>query len=185
MKRIKIIFALVSIGVVVVTSGCKSIEVNRRGSSVAVTPNGQIIKDKDGNPIILDNGWTVEYFQHFNWQEFDGLTAKAGAAVLEINKYRGGADASNIVGIVNGSFSGGAQLALAISEAYAKIAGGAAVESSSSIVTKIVKAFAASGGNADKATVTEDGGKIKVSDGEKCIECDAQGNCAECSPPSN
>ena len=47
---------------------------------------------------------------------------------------------------------------------------------------KVYSFFAGKGGDVSKATVTSDGTTIKVSDGSTCVECDAAGNCTECTP---
>ena len=64
-------------------TGCKSIEVDRKAQSLATVQNADgtvsVVKDAQNNPVILDGGWSVDYFQHWNWQEFDSLSAKARA----------------------------------------------------------------------------------------------------------
>ena len=74
-------------------------------------------------------------------------------------------------------------LAIAIGDAYTKIAGGGAqAETALSVAQKVYSFFTSKGGDASKATVTTDGGKLKVSDGTVCVECDAAGNCVDCEP---
>ena len=88
---------------------------------------------------------------------------------------------SNAVAITREMFAGGAQLAVAIGEAYTKIAGGGAQASTVlSTTSQIYEYFKSKGGDAAKATVTTEGNKLKVSDGSVCIECDAAGNCSDC-----
>lgn len=169
-------------------TGCKSIEVERHAASLATVQNADgtvsVVKDAQGNPVILDGGWGVDYFQHWNWQRFDSLKAQAGSGVsLEINNYEGGADATNLTALVTASFAGGANLATAIGEAYVKIAGGGAQASTVlSSASKIYEYFTSKGGDPEKATVTTDtaANTLKVSDGSTCVQCDAQGNCSEC-----
>lgn len=168
--------------------GCKSVEVERHAQTLATwcDTNGvyHAFCDATGKPIIIDGGWEVDYFQHWNWQRFDALTASAGPGVtLTLNGYEGGANATNLTSIIAASFEGGAHLATAIGDAYVKIAGGGAqADAAMSTVAKIYKAFTAQGGDASKATVTTSGDKIKVSDGETCVECDSDGNCEPCKP---
>lgn len=164
-------------------TGCKSIEVDRRGQTLATDANGAVVKTAAGEPLVLDMGWSVDYFQHWNWQEFDALSAKAGQAELAINNYKGGADATNLTALVQTSFAGGANLATAIGEAYVKIAGGGAQASTVlSSAQKIYEYFTSKGGDASKATVsTTADNKVQVTDGSTCVECDAAGNCTECS----
>ena len=71
-------------------TGCKSIEVERHAQSLATVANAdgtvQVVRDSQNNPVVLDGGWNVDYFQHWNWQRFDSLSAKAGQGVsLDIN----------------------------------------------------------------------------------------------------
>ncbi len=164
-------------------TGCKSIEVDRRGQALATDANGAVVKTAAGEPLVLDMGWSVDYFQHWNWQEFDALSAKAGQAELAINNYRGGADATNLTALVQTSFDGGTKLAIAIGEAYTKIAGGGAQASTVlSSAQKIYEYFKSKGGDAEKATVTTTAdNKVQVTDGSTCVECDAAGNCTDCS----
>ena len=115
----------------VVLIGCKSIEVERHAASLATVQNADgtvsVVKDAKGNPVTLDGGWEVDYFQHWNWQKFDSLHAKAGEGVsLEINNYEGGADPTNLTALVTASFEGGVKLCNAIGEGYVNIAGGGA-----------------------------------------------------------
>ncbi len=168
-------------------TGCKSIEVERRGQEVATVKNADgnytPIYDKDGKAIILDKGWSVDYFQHWNWQEFDSLAAKAGEAELAINNYKGGADATNLTALVHTSLDGLTKLAVAVGEAYEKIAGGGAQASTALKTAKsVLTYFTSKGGNVEKATVTTDEASktLQVSDGSTCVQCDAQGNCSEC-----
>ena len=93
---------------------------------------------------------------------------------------------TNAVVMVREMFAGGAQLAIAIGDAYTKIAGGGAqAETALSVAQKVYSFFTSKGGDASKATVTTDGGKLKVSDGTTCVECDAAGNCSECTYAGN
>lgn len=191
----KVVNALVGVCVLlfiaacVIASGCKSIEVERHAQSLATVANADgtvsVVRDAQNNPVILDGGWAVDYFQHWNWQEFDSLSAKAGAASLDINNYRGGADATNLTALISASFDGGTKLVTAIGEAYVKIAGGGAQASTVlSTAQNVFEYFVGKGGDASKAIVSTDTASnvIKVTDGSTCISCDAAGNCSECTP---
>ena len=103
-----------------------------------------------------------------------------GSVTMSIDKY--GRDLStNAVTMTKEMFSGGAQLATAIGDAYVKIAGGGAqADTALSVTKKIISYFTSKGGDASKATVTTEDGKVKVTDGTTCISCDKDGNCAEC-----
>lgn len=185
----KLMIAMLS-AVSIMLVGCKSIEVERHASTLATVQNADgtvsVVKDAQGNPVVLDGGWEVDYFQHWNWQQFDSLSAKAGAGVsLDINNYAGGADPTNLTALVSASFDGGTKLATAIGEAYGKIAGGGAQASTVlSSASKIYEYFTSKGGDPEKATVSADtvANVLKVTDGSTCVQCDAQGNCSECTP---
>ena len=166
-------------------AGCKSIEVERNGQSLATVTKAdgtvEVVRDKDNNPVTLDGGWRVDYFQHWNWQRFDSLAAMAGKDVsLSINNYSSGAD-TNLAALVSASFDGGTKFVTAIGEAYAKIAGGKAqADTVLSTAQKVYEYFTGKGGDAAKATVTTEGDKLTVTDGSTCVECDAAGNCTDC-----
>lgn len=183
MKQIMILAALV-----VAFAGCKSIEVTREAQIVPTyTDTNGVVKavcDSKGRPIILDGGWSVDYFQNANWQKFDALSAMAGSGVsLTINKYESGMD-SNLVALVSTSLDGLTKLAVAVGEAYVKIAGGGAqADTVLKSASNIINYFRAKGGDVNKATVsTDDAAKtLKVDDGTTCISCDASGTCTDCS----
>jgi hypothetical protein len=187
MKKLAMLAALAAIAAGF--TGCKSIEVERHAASLATVQNADgtvsVVKDAAGNPVILDGGWEVDYFQHWNWQRFDSLSAKAGEGVsLDINNYEGGADPTNLTALVTASFNGGTQLVTAIGDAYVKIAGGGAQASTVlSSAQKIYEYFTSQGGDVTKATVSTNtaSNTLQVSDGTTCVECDAQGNCSNCS----
>lgn len=172
-------------GLLVNACGCKSIEVEYRGKGLCTwtDTNGVVraICDTIGQPIFYDKGWIVEYFSHGMLTDLDRMRAKAGTAELDLNGYHSDVS-SNFVGIISASFEGGAHLATAIGDAYCKIAGGGAQASTVlSSTKKIISYFKSLGGDASKASVTTDGSLLKVSDGNTCVSCDAEGNCAACS----
>ncbi len=170
-------------------TGCKSIEVERHAAKLATveTADGkyEVVRDAANNPVILDGGWEVDYFQHWNWQKFDSLSAKAGEGVsLDINNYESGAD-SNLTALVAASFDGGTKLVTAIGEAYVKIAGGGAQASTVLLsAQKVYEYFKTKGGDVSKANVSTDtaSNTLKVDDGTTCVQCDASGNCTDCTP---
>lgn len=183
MKKSMIVAAIAALAVF---TGCKSIEIERDGQSLATIKGAdgteQVVKDAAGNPIILDGGWSVDYFQHGNWQKFDSLTAEAGSAKLAINNYESGMD-TNLTALVAASMDGATKLVTAIGEAYVKIAGGGA-QASTVLTTaqSVYEYFTKAGGDATKAAVTDVNGAVKVTDGATCVTCDAAGNCSTCSP---
>lgn len=159
--------ACVAFGIV----GCKSIEVERRGHTVVFDQNGQVVKDKDGNPVILDKGWNVDYFQHWNWQKFDSMHAKAGEAELDINGYASGAD-SNIVALVSTSLSGVATITDKVAAAIITYGGSVAADFGTQLIQQAAERFISKGGDAATAKVTCEGTDCKI--------CDANGVCEVC-----
>ena len=180
MKKLMIVAACAAI-----VAGCKSIEVERHAQTLATIQNADgtvsVVRDKDNNPVTLDGGWEVDYFQHWNWQKFDSLHAMAGKDVsLDINNYEGGASASNLTALVATSFDGGAKLATAIGDAYVKIAGGGAQAATvMDVASKVYSSFTDGGGDASKAEVKTDtaANTVTVSDGNVSTTCTADGNC--------
>ena len=168
-------------------TGCKSIEVERRAQSLAMVENADgsvsVVRDAQNNPVVLDGGWNVDYFQHWNWQRFDSLSAKAGQDVsLDINNYASGAD-SNLTALVHTSLDGLTTLVATAAEAYVKVAGGGAqADTALSTAKKIVSYFSDKGGDVSKATVTTDtaANTVKMTDGTTTVQCDKDGNCSEC-----
>lgn len=183
MKKLMMMMALAACAAAM--TGCKSIEVDRKAQTLATVQNAdgtaQVVKDAAGNPIVLDGGWSVDYFQHWNWQEFDSLSARAGQAELAINNYRGGADATNLTQLVHTSLDGLTKLVATAADAYVKIAGGGAqADTALSVAQKVISYFSSKGGDVTKATVTTDAAAntIKITDGTTTVTCDAAGNCS-------
>ena len=164
-------------------AGCKSIEVDRKGQSLATVKHAdgtlEVVKDTAGKPLILDGGWKVDYFQHWNWQKFDNLEAKAGEAELKINNYQSGSD-TNLTALVDASMAGATRLVVSIGETYAKVAGGGAqADTVLDVAERVYAYFTSKGGDPAKATVSEAGGKVQVTDGATTVACDGNGNCSE------
>ena len=165
--------------------GCKSIEVERKGQTLATytDTNGVVraVCDKSGKPVILDGGWTVDYFQHWTWTRLDTLSATAGTGVaLTINGYESSTD-SNLVALVKTSFDGAALLAAKIGAAIATSGGSVAADGVKSAISAAVQRYISKGGDAAKAAVSCANGKCTITDGSICETCDALGNCASCS----
>lgn len=185
MKKLLVVIALAACAAAI--TGCKSIEVERHAQSLATIQNADgtvsVVKDAANNPVVLDGGWEVDYFQHWNWQKFDNLAAKTKEAELSINNYEGGADATNLTQLVHTSLEGLTKLVATAADAYVKVAGGGAqADTALNAAKKMIEYFAEKGGDVSKATVTTDtaSNTVKVSDGTTCISCDAAGNCTDC-----
>ena len=186
MKKITMMVA-VAAAIAGIGTGCKSIEVTRKAQTLVTwtDTNGVVhaVCDTSGKPVILDGGWEADYFQHWNWQKFDMLRVMAGKDVsLEINKYEGGADATNLTQLVHTSLEGLTKLIATVADAYVKVAGGGAqADTAIKVAKQAVGYFNSKGGDISKATVSTDSetGTIKISDGTTCIECDKDGNCKD------
>ena len=170
----KKLMPILTCGLCAALVGCKSIDVERHGQTVATytDTNGvaRVVFDAKGNPIVLDGGWEVSYFQHWTWTKLDTLSATAGSGVkLDVNGYESGAD-SNLVALVKTSFDGAALLAAKVGAAIATSGGSSAVEG----VAAMVRQFVARGGDTAKATVSCANGACTISDGavtETCTSC--------------
>ena len=165
------IFTLVFLAAVATFAGCKSIEVEKRSQTLAFDKNGETVRTAAGEPVILDGGWKVDYFQHWNTQKFDSLTAKAGQAELAINNYESSAD-TNLVALVDVSAKGAALLAERVAAAVASFGGSTTAEALSAAIEKYVRA----GGSTAKAAVKCEDGKCTITDGtvSECIDCTAK-----------
>ena len=106
-----------------------------------------------------------------------------GSVTMSLAKYRRDLSTNSVV-MVEKMFSGGAQLAIAIGDAYTKIAGGGAqADTVANLTAKAYNFFKSKGGNIDaaKVTVDETAKTFKIDDGSTCVECAADGSCTECS----
>ena len=86
---------------------------------------------------------------------------------------------------VSGGIDSMTKLVSTCAAAYVTIAGGGAqADTVTSVVTKMISYFTSKGGDASKATVSNDGNAVKVTDGKTTILCDKDGNCSDCSDGS-
>ena len=161
----KIIILLSILGAFVVT-GCKSIEVEKRGQVLAYDESGAVVRTAAGDPLVLDQGWNVDYFQHWNTQRFDSLSARAGEASLDINNYASQAD-SNLVALVDTSITGATTLTTKVIAAIATSGGSVVGEAAVNLAGALTDRFKSSGGDETKATVsTSSNGVVTISDGK-------------------
>ena len=86
----------------------------------------------------------------------------------------------NAVAMTKTIFDGSTNLVAAIGKAYAMIASGGSADAVSAVSQKVYSYFKEKGGDETKSTVTCENGKCTVTDGSVCIECDADGNCTDC-----
>ena len=166
-------------------TGCKSIEVNNRGSEVALDGDGQVVRDTSGNPIVIYKGWDVDYFQHWNWQKFDAFSASVetnGAISVTINGYASGAD-SNLVHLVSASLDGVATVADKVLAAMATQGVSLLGDAASMALKACEERWIANGGDPSKLQVTCKDGSCTLTDGtvtETCTDC-----CTDCKTTGN
>ena len=180
MKKIMIVCAAVA--AIALADGCKSIEVDNRGSEVALDGKGEVVRDTVGNPIIIYKGWNVYYFQHWNWQKFDkfdALVKTNGTIKVGINGYASGAD-TNLNALVATSLNGVALITEKVLAAVAtqgcSVIGGAGEMALKACIEK----FKANGGDERNVQVSCKDGSCTITDGkvtEVCENC-----CTDCQP---
>lgn len=174
-------------------TGCQTRVQIERDEPTKILPK-QEVREFNGTNILI----TTDYFvppAHYCVTARSPLFAKESVArfaadVGENGTWSINADgysrdlSTNAVVMVKEMFAGGAQLAIAIGDAYTKIAGGGAqADTALSVAQKVYKFFTSKGGDASKANVTVDEATktLKVDDGSTCVVCDAEGNCTDCS----
>jgi len=175
-------------------TGCQTRVQIERDEPTKILPK-QEVREFNGTNILI----TTDYFvppAHYCVTARSPLFAKESVArfaadVGENGTWSINADgysrdlSTNAVVMVKDMFAGGAQLAIAIGDAYTKIAGGGAqADTALSVAQKVYKFFTSKGGDASKANVTVDEAAktLKVDDGSTCVQCDAAGNCTDCTP---
>lgn len=183
MKQITILAALAA-----VFAGCTSSTSIKWGGKKAVrNPDGAVITASDGSPYYESE---PNVYEDFNWLtkreerdvkvdvESDGAyTASLGSRVNDVS--------TNGIAMVTGGINAMTKLVSTCAAAYVTIAGGGAqADTTTAIVSKMVKYFTDKGGDTEKATVTTDktAGTVKISDGTICTSCTADGVCSDCTP---
>lgn len=169
-------------------TGCTSATRIEWGGKMAVRDSdGTVLKMPDGTPcyeseknVYEDSNWLTKREERdvkVDVQADGSYTASLGSRVNDVS--------TNGIAMVTGGINAMTKLVSTCAAAYVTIAGGGAqADTTTAIVSKIVKCFTDKGGNVEKATVTTDEAAktLKVDDGTTCISCDANGNCTDCSP---
>lgn len=183
MKQTMILAALVA-----AFAGCTSATCIEWGGRKAVRDaDGAVIKAPDGSPyyeseknIYKDSNWLTKREERdvkVEVQSNGAYTASLGSRVNDVS--------TNGIAMVTGGINAMTKLVSTCTAAYVTIAGGGAqVDTTTAIVSKMVKYFTDKGGSAEKATVTTDtaAGTVKISDGTVCTSCTADGTCSDCTP---
>ena len=195
MNKLTIIAAIIGCAIM---TGCQTRITATKNAEVA-HPIQEVVKVNGEDQVITKSyqvtsgGWEATARSPLYAAEaLNGLKIGVetnGTVKLEIDTYNRDLS-TNAVAMTREMFSGGAQLAIAIGDAYCKIAGGGAqADTVTKVVAKAYNLFKSSGGDETKATVTTDPstGTLKVSDGTTCVTCDKSGNCTSgnCSEPSS
>lgn len=180
MKKVMFAAALAAI-----VCGCVSEELTWGGMKAVRQPDGTVLVDKEtGKPYYEKDQNHLDRFSHLNDVELKELHVKANGDSYEAHLGSlGSFTGSNTVNVISASLTGTTKLVAECGVLYTKIAGGATADVATSVVSKMVAYFASKGGDADKATATIDEAtkSVKITDGSTCVECDASGNCTDCS----
>ena len=183
MKQITILAALVA-----VFAGCTSSTRIKWGGKKAVrNPDGAVITAANGTPyyesepnVYEDSNWLTKREERdvkVDVQSDGAYTASLGSRVNDVS--------TNGIAMVTGGINAMTKLVSTCAAAYVTIAGGGAqADTTTAIVSKMVKYFTDKGGDAEKATVTTDttAGTVKISDGTVCTSCTTDGTCSDCTP---
>lgn len=188
----KLIIAALSAAFGIGLTGCQT-RITATKNAEQVVPIQDVVKVNGEDVvitrdcIIASGGWEATARSPlYATEALEGLDIGVGTngfVHLTLSRYKRDLSTNSVV-MVEKMFSGGAQLALAIGDAYTKIAGGGAqADTALASAAKIYNFFTSKGGNADKATVSvnESNKNLVVSDGTTCVECTADGTCTECS----
>ena len=185
MNKLMIVAAIAAVSML---TGCQSVfEVTKNPESVH--PIEKVVQVNGQDQVIVEryeksSGGYNGYYRAPLWstEHIKGVKASVktdGTFDLGIQDYQKDFS-TNAVTMTREMFSGSAQLATAIGDAYVKIAGGGAqADTVNKVIAKAYNLFKSSGGDETKATVTTDpsSGTLKVSDGTTCVTCDRSGNC--------
>lgn len=167
-------------------TGCTSATRIEWGGKTAVRqPDGTVLVDEKGTPyyeseknVYKDSNWLTKREERdvkVKVNQDGSYEAGIGSRVNDVS--------SNGVAMVTGGIDAMTKLVSTCAAAYVKVAGGGAqADTALSVANKVYKFFTDKGGDASKATVATGGGKLTVSDGSTCVECDAAGNCRDCAP---
>lgn len=181
----KMMMVALAAGAAAMMTGCTSSTKIAWGGKTAVRqPDGTVLTDEKGTPhyeseknVYEDSNWLTKREErdvHVKVGADGSYEAGIGSRVNDVS--------TNGIKMVTGGIDATTKLVSTCAAAYVTIAGGGAqADTVTSVVTKMIGYFTSKGGDAAKATVTTEGGKVKVTDGTTCVTCDKDGNCTACS----
>ena len=169
----------------VVYAGCRAVTVENYGEEIARDAESKPVTLADGRIQTVKKGWRVHHNQHWMNTKADSIEAhiKPEDIAFAMNGLNT-QPSEELNKLVGTSLDGLTKLVVACADAYTKIAGGGAqTDVALTSAKKVLEYFSGRGGDLTKATVTTDEAAkvLKVSDGSTCVQCDAAGNCSECS----
>ena len=182
----KVMFAALVAAFGIGLTGCQT-RITAEKYPEQVLPIQKVVKVNGEDQVITEHyqiasgGWyATARSPLYATEALEGLAISVstnGTVSLDLNKYERDLS-TNAVVMVEKMFKGGADLALAIGDAYVKIAGGGAqADTVTEVVKKVYGAFTSGGGDPSKATVATEGDKLTISDGSVCTTCTPDGNC--------
>ena len=191
----KVMFAALVVALGIGFTGCQT-RITATKNPEAVNPIYGVVKVNGEDKVIVigycvtSGGWEATAREPlYSDRSLEGLEINVstnGTVFMKLGKYSSDLS-TNAVAMVDGMFKNGANLVVAIGDAYAKIAGGGAqAETVLSTAAKAYNFFASKGGDASKATVAVDEAakKLTICDGTTCVECNEAGVCTECQVPA-
>ena len=182
MKILMMVFAVLCMALVMM--GCtSSTKISWGGKTAVRQPDGTVLANDKGEPffeseknVYEDSNWLTKREErdvHVKVGADGSYEAGIGSRVNDVS--------SNGVTMVTGGIDATTKLVSTCAAAYVTIAGGGAqADTALNVAGKVISYFTSKGGDASKATVTAEDGKVKVTDGTTCVSCDKDGNCAEC-----
>ena len=164
-------------------TGCRAVTVENYGEEIARDADEKPVTLADGRIQTVKKGWRVHHNQH--WMNTKADSIEAHIKPEDISFAMNGLNtqpSEELNKMVGTSMDGLTKLAVAVGEAYVKIAGGGAqADTALNVGARVVNYFRDKGGDVTQATVTTTAdNKVQVSDGSTCISCDAAGNCTDC-----
>ena len=164
-------------------AGCRAVTVENYGEEIARDADDKPVTLADGRIQTVRKGWKVHHNQH--WMNTKADSIEAHIKPEDISFAMNGLNtqpSEELNKMVGTSLDGLTKLVVACADAYTKVAGGGAqADPALAVGKKALEYFSSQGGDLSKATVaTTANNKLQVTDGATSVECDAAGNCENC-----